>query len=156
MIIQIAIPRPNKISTSLPGTHKGTVQSGALLSPSSRHRETAPRNLGLLAMTSDDENSIYVGGLPYDCAEDELRRVFELYGVVVAVKPIRGRAVKVNEVKSRTAAGRLNHGREGFRRGDRDMARDMRRDRDNDYDNRRDQFRDHTRERVHESAKIIP
>ncbi|GAB2210529.1 hypothetical protein Droror1_Dr00015796 [Drosera rotundifolia] len=137
-------------------------------------------------MTIDDENSIYVGGLPYDCSEDELRRVFELYGAVVAVKiindrgvggkcygfvtftnprsaidaisdmngrPIRGRAVKVNEVKSRTAAGRLSHGREGFRRGDRDMVRNRRRDRDNNYDNRRDQFRDHAREHEHESER---
>ncbi|KAJ8442350.1 hypothetical protein Cgig2_018606 [Carnegiea gigantea] len=37
-------------------------------------------------MTMDDENSIYVGGLPYECTESQLRRVFELYGSVVAVK----------------------------------------------------------------------
>lgn len=37
-------------------------------------------------MTIDDESSIYVGGLPYDATEDSVRRVFDSYGEVVAVK----------------------------------------------------------------------
>lgn len=37
-------------------------------------------------MTIDDESSVYVGGLPYDATEDRVRRVFELYGSVIAVK----------------------------------------------------------------------
>lgn len=39
-------------------------------------------------MTIDDESSIYVGGLPYDASEDSIRRVFEFYGSVVAVRVI--------------------------------------------------------------------
>lgn len=37
-------------------------------------------------MTIDDDNSVYVGGLPYDADEESIRRVFDLYGHVVAVK----------------------------------------------------------------------
>ena len=37
-------------------------------------------------MTIDDESSVYVGGLPYDATEETVRRVFELYGNVIAVK----------------------------------------------------------------------
>lgn len=37
-------------------------------------------------MTIDDESSIYVGGLPYDATENSVRRVFDSYGDVVAVK----------------------------------------------------------------------
>ncbi|XP_057536048.1 glycine-rich RNA-binding protein RZ1A-like isoform X2 [Amaranthus tricolor] len=44
-------------------------------------------------MTVDDENSIYVGGLPYECTEPQLRRAFELYGSIVSVKIINDRVV---------------------------------------------------------------
>lgn len=44
-------------------------------------------------MTLDDENSVYVGGLPYDCNESQLRRAFDLYGSIVAVKIINDRGV---------------------------------------------------------------
>ena len=37
-------------------------------------------------MTIDDDRSIYIGGLPYNASEDTLRRVFNLYGSIVAVK----------------------------------------------------------------------
>lgn len=37
-------------------------------------------------MTIDDDNSIYVGGLPYNATEDSIRKVFNLYGAIVAVK----------------------------------------------------------------------
>lgn len=39
-------------------------------------------------MTIDDDRSIYIGGLPYNASEDTLRRVFNLYGSIVAVKII--------------------------------------------------------------------
>ncbi|CAO2840759.1 unnamed protein product [Amaranthus hypochondriacus] len=37
-------------------------------------------------MMVDDENSIFVGGLPYECTKAQLRRAFELYGSIVSVK----------------------------------------------------------------------
>lgn len=37
-------------------------------------------------MTIDDENSVYVGGLPYDATEESIRKAFDFYGRVVAVK----------------------------------------------------------------------
>ncbi|CAL9773010.1 unnamed protein product [Musa acuminata subsp. burmannicoides] len=37
-------------------------------------------------MTLDDDKSIYVGGLPYDCTQEDLRRAFDLYGAIVDVK----------------------------------------------------------------------
>lgn len=37
-------------------------------------------------MTIDDDSSIYVGGLPYDATEESVRKVFDIYGAVVAVK----------------------------------------------------------------------
>uniref|UniRef100_A0A9I9CJI2 RRM domain-containing protein n=1 Tax=Cucumis melo TaxID=3656 RepID=A0A9I9CJI2_CUCME len=45
-------------------------------------------------MTVDDDSSIYVGGLPYDATEDTLRRIFDLYGAVVAVKIINDRSTR--------------------------------------------------------------
>ncbi|KDP32339.1 hypothetical protein JCGZ_13264 [Jatropha curcas] len=39
-------------------------------------------------MTVDEENSIYVGGLPYNATEDTIRRVFDPYGSIVSVKII--------------------------------------------------------------------
>ncbi|GLU09791.1 hypothetical protein SLE2022_266320 [Rubroshorea leprosula] len=39
-------------------------------------------------MTIDDNNKVYIGGLPYDATEETLRRVFGIYGAVVAVKII--------------------------------------------------------------------
>ncbi|CAK9326610.1 unnamed protein product [Citrullus colocynthis] len=45
-------------------------------------------------MTVDDDSSIYVGGLPYDATEDSLRRIFDLYGAVVAVKIINDRTTR--------------------------------------------------------------
>ncbi|KAH6806630.1 hypothetical protein C2S53_015734 [Perilla frutescens var. hirtella] len=44
-------------------------------------------------MTVDDISSIYVGGLPYDITEEGLRRVFYVYGAVIAVKIINDRTV---------------------------------------------------------------
>ncbi|KAI5680643.1 hypothetical protein M9H77_01870 [Catharanthus roseus] len=44
-------------------------------------------------MTIDDDSSIYVGGLPYDATEESVRKVFDIYGAVVAVKIINDRTV---------------------------------------------------------------
>ncbi|XP_021741618.1 zinc finger CCCH domain-containing protein 25-like [Chenopodium quinoa] len=44
-------------------------------------------------MTIDDNKSVYVGGLPYDCSESQLRRAFDLYGSIIAVKIINDRGV---------------------------------------------------------------
>lgn len=42
-------------------------------------------------MTVDDENSVYVGGLPYDSTEDSIQRAFEIYGTIIAVKIVNDR-----------------------------------------------------------------
>ncbi|KAL8497985.1 hypothetical protein ACS0TY_021365 [Phlomoides rotata] len=44
-------------------------------------------------MTLDDNSSIYVGGLPYDISEEALRRVFYVYGSIIAIKIINDRSV---------------------------------------------------------------
>ncbi|KAH7848643.1 hypothetical protein Vadar_005551 [Vaccinium darrowii] len=44
-------------------------------------------------MTIDDDNSVYVGGLPYDADEESIRRVFDLYGHVVAVKIVNDHGI---------------------------------------------------------------
>ncbi|GJY81368.1 U1 small nuclear ribonucleoprotein 70 kDa isoform X2, partial [Tanacetum coccineum] len=37
-------------------------------------------------MTIDDENSIYVGNLPYEATEATIRTAFDIYGQIIAVK----------------------------------------------------------------------
>nr|GFA92450.1 U1 small nuclear ribonucleoprotein 70 kDa isoform X2 [Tanacetum cinerariifolium] len=37
-------------------------------------------------MTIDDENSIYVGNLPYEATEATIRAAFDIYGQIIAVK----------------------------------------------------------------------
>ncbi|XP_062148329.1 DEAD-box ATP-dependent RNA helicase 21 isoform X2 [Alnus glutinosa] len=65
-------------------------------------------------MTIDDESSIYVGGLPYDATEDSVRRVFDSYGEVVAVKIINDRSTRgkcygfVTFTNPRSADGAIN------------------------------------------------
>eukprot|EP00252_Welwitschia_mirabilis_P001893 TRINITY_DN11860_c0_g1_i1.p1 TRINITY_DN11860_c0_g1~~TRINITY_DN11860_c0_g1_i1.p1 ORF type:complete len:340 (+),score=82.54 TRINITY_DN11860_c0_g1_i1:347-1366(+) len=44
-------------------------------------------------MTVDDENSIYVGGLPYDSTEDSVRRAFEMYGTITGIKIVNDRKI---------------------------------------------------------------
>ncbi|KAL6221755.1 hypothetical protein ACLB2K_005150 [Fragaria x ananassa] len=94
-------------------------------------------------MTIDDESSVYVGGLPYDATEDTVRRVFDLYGAVVAVKIVndytsRGKCYgfvtfrsprsaidAINDMDGRTVDGRVvrvnevrsRGGRSGFSGG---------------------------------------
>ncbi|CAH2072321.1 unnamed protein product [Thlaspi arvense] len=45
-------------------------------------------------MTIDDNNSVYVGGLPYDIAEEDLRRVFSIYGTILNIKIVNDRSVR--------------------------------------------------------------
>ncbi|XP_059635008.1 uncharacterized protein LOC132277238 isoform X2 [Cornus florida] len=65
-------------------------------------------------MTIDDDKSVYVGGLPYDTTEDNVRKAFELYGSVVAVKIINDRGVGgkcygfVTFTNSRSAVDAIN------------------------------------------------
>ncbi|KAJ0933823.1 putative RNA recognition motif domain, nucleotide-binding alpha-beta plait domain superfamily [Helianthus annuus] len=44
-------------------------------------------------MTIDDENSVYVGNLPYESTEDTIRSAFDIYGQIIAVKIINDRGV---------------------------------------------------------------
>ncbi|KAM7276186.1 hypothetical protein ACFE04_018052 [Oxalis oulophora] len=39
-------------------------------------------------MTIDDDNSVYVGGFPYNATDDTLRRAFDTYGRILSVKII--------------------------------------------------------------------
>ncbi|KAF8097850.1 hypothetical protein N665_0280s0049 [Sinapis alba] len=45
-------------------------------------------------MTMDDNNSVYVGGLPYDITDEDLRRVFSPYGAVLNVKIVNDQSVR--------------------------------------------------------------
>lgn len=45
-------------------------------------------------MTMDDNNSVYVGGLPYDVTEEALRRVFSPYGTVHDIKIVNDQSVR--------------------------------------------------------------
>ncbi|ESQ42014.1 hypothetical protein EUTSA_v10014075mg [Eutrema salsugineum] len=45
-------------------------------------------------MTVDDNNSVYVGGLPYDVTDEALRRVFSIYGSVLNIKIVNDRSVR--------------------------------------------------------------
>ncbi|KAJ4910786.1 RNA-binding (RRM/RBD/RNP motifs) family protein [Raphanus sativus] len=42
----------------------------------------------------DDNNSVYVGGLPYDITEEALRRVFSPYGTVLDIKIVNDQSVR--------------------------------------------------------------
>lgn len=120
-------------------------------------------------MTIDDENSIYVGGLPYDITEDALRRAFDLYGAVVAVKIINDREVggkcygfvtftnprsavdAIMDMNGRTIGGRVVRVNEVRTRGARPYfhRENFRRDavKDGDWDRGRDRERDYIRDR---------
>ncbi|XP_015898165.3 uncharacterized protein LOC107431702 [Ziziphus jujuba] len=120
-------------------------------------------------MTIDDESSIYVGGLPYDATEDSVRRVFDLYGAVVAVKIIndygtRGKCYgfvtytnprsaidAINDMDGRTIDGRVVKVNEVKTRGGRsrfgresfrwNIERDRGRDQEREYDHDRERYR---------------
>lgn len=127
-------------------------------------------------MTVDDENSVYVGNLPYDATEDSIRSVFDLYGQIIAVKIINDRGVggkcygfvtftnprsavdAISDMDGRTVDGRVvkvnevksRGGRSNFGRDNfrRNNDRDMELDRGRDRDKERDygRVRDRSRE----------
>ncbi|CAN6442065.1 unnamed protein product [Victoria cruziana] len=121
-------------------------------------------------MTIDDDNSIYVGGLPYDATEESVRRAFDLYGAVVAVKIINDRHIggkcygfvtftnprsaidAINDMDGRTIGGRVVKVNEVRSRGGRpghmhERFRENERDMDWNRDRDRGRFQDHDRER---------
>ncbi|KAJ6355611.1 hypothetical protein OIU77_006071 [Salix suchowensis] len=108
-------------------------------------------------MTIDDERSIYIGGLPYNASEDTLRRVFNLYGSIVAVKIINNNGPRgkcygfVTFRNPRSVIDAINdmNGKTIDRRVVK--KRDRERGRDRDYDHDRDKHQqwhgDRSRER---------
>ncbi|MFQ6638365.1 hypothetical protein Gotur_015166 [Gossypium turneri] len=115
-------------------------------------------------MTIDDESSVYVGGLPYDATESSIRRVFSLYGAVVAVKIVNDHTTRgkcygfvtftnprsaydaINDMNGRTIDGRVVRVNEVTTRGGRsNFSRD--RPRRSEWDRGRDRERDHDRDR---------
>ncbi|XP_057968050.1 glycine-rich RNA-binding protein RZ1B isoform X2 [Malania oleifera] len=122
-------------------------------------------------MTIDDDSSIYVGGLPYDASEESIRRVFDLYGAVVAVKIINDRGVggkcygfvtftnprsavdAINDMNGRTIGGRVVRVNEVNTRGGRSsfsregFRRNSGRGVDSDRARDRDRDYDHDRDR---------
>ncbi|XP_022755090.1 uncharacterized protein DDB_G0284459-like [Durio zibethinus] len=120
-------------------------------------------------MTIDDESSVYVGGLPYDATEASIRRVFNLYGAVVAVKIVNDKSTRgkcygfvtftnprsaydaIDDMNGRTIGGRVvrvnevttRGGRSNFSRDrSRRSERDRGRDRERDYDRDRERYQD--------------
>ncbi|CAL5339363.1 unnamed protein product [Camellia sinensis] len=125
-------------------------------------------------MTIDDDNSVYVGGLPYDATEDSIRRVFDLYGHVVAVKVINDRGVggkcygfvtftnprsavdAINDMNGRTIDGRVVRVNEVKTRGGRsNVSREsFRRNSDKgDRDRSRDRDRDYDHDRNRDQSR---
>ncbi|KAJ4708353.1 putative RNA-binding family protein [Melia azedarach] len=128
-------------------------------------------------MTIDDESSVYVGGLPYSATEDSVRRVFNLYGSVVAVKIVNDRSTKgkcygfvtftnprsaidaINDMNGRTIDGRAVRVNEVTTRGGKSNSgreqfqhsdRDKGRERERDNDRHRDRYRDRYSDRSRE------
>lgn len=131
-------------------------------------------------MTVDDENSVYVGGLPYDSTEDTIQRAFEIYGTIIAVKIVNDRefggkcygfvtftnpraAVNaINDMDGRAIGGRTvrvnevksKSSRATFARENqfRDRIRDRDRDRDREREDR-DEDREQKREQQREHVR---
>ncbi|ESR64267.1 RRM domain-containing protein [Citrus sinensis] len=128
-------------------------------------------------MTIDDESSVYVGGLPYSANEDSVRKVFDKYGSVVAVKIVNDRSTRgkcygfvtfgnprsavdaINDMNGRTIDGRVVRVSEVATRGrksnsGRDQFRHGHRHKGRDRDNNRhrdryqDRYNDRSRERT--------
>ncbi|WCJ29714.1 RNA-binding (RRM/RBD/RNP motifs) family protein [Euphorbia peplus] len=120
-------------------------------------------------MTVDDDNSIYVGGLPYTSTEDSLHRVFAPYGPIIAVKIINDNTTRgkcygfvtyrnprsvidaINDMDGKTIDGRVVRVNEVTTRGGRsNFGRERFRrnlDRGMDLSRGRDQVRDYDRDR---------
>ncbi|XP_065047443.1 uncharacterized protein LOC135678490 [Musa acuminata AAA Group] len=122
-------------------------------------------------MTLDDDKSIYVGGLPYDCTQEDLRRAFDLYGAIVDVKIINDRQVggkcygfvtfrnprsavdAIMDMNGRKIGGRAVRVNEVHTRGGRpNFQREnfhRNADRDDDWERGRERERDHIQDRDH-------
>ncbi|XP_057995663.1 uncharacterized protein LOC110639554 [Hevea brasiliensis] len=120
-------------------------------------------------MTVDDDNSIYVGGLPYNATEDTVRRVFGPYGAIVAVKIINDHGTRgkcygfvtfrnprsvidaINDMNGKTIDGRVVRVNGVNTRGGRsNFGRDRFRhnmERGVEWDRGRDRERDYDRDR---------
>ncbi|XP_065848980.1 uncharacterized protein [Euphorbia lathyris] len=120
-------------------------------------------------MTVDDDNSIYVGGLPYTATDDTLRRVFGPYGAIIAVKIINDHTTRgkcygfvtfrnprsvidaINDMDGKTVDGRVVRVNEVTTRGGRsNFGRERFRrnlDRGMDSGRGRDRVRDYDRDR---------
>ncbi|KAF2310712.1 hypothetical protein GH714_016523 [Hevea brasiliensis] len=120
-------------------------------------------------MTVDDDNSIYVGGLPYNATEDTVRRVFGPYGAIVAVKIINDHGTRgkcygfvtfrnprsvidaINDMNGKTIDGRVVRVNGVTTRGGRsNFGRDRFRhnmERGVEWDRGRDRERDYDRDR---------
>lgn len=128
-------------------------------------------------MTIADDNSVYVGGLPYDATEDSIRKAFDLYGRVRAVKIVNDRGVggkcygfvtftnprsaedAIKDMNGRTIDGRAVKVSEvKTRNGRSNLGRDnFRRNPESgtDWDRGRDRDRDtnHDRDRFHDRPR---
>ncbi|OMO57941.1 hypothetical protein COLO4_34973 [Corchorus olitorius] len=118
-------------------------------------------------MTIDDGSSVYVGGLPYDATESNIRRIFSSYGDVIAVKIVNDQTTRgkcygfvtfrnprsaydaINDMDGRKIGGRVVRVNEvNTRAGRSSFNRD--RPRLSGWDRRQDRDRDHNRDRERE------
>ncbi|KAK1399971.1 Zinc finger CCCH domain-containing protein 25 [Heracleum sosnowskyi] len=126
-------------------------------------------------MTIADGNSVYVGGLPYDANEDSIRKAFDLYGRVCAVKIVNDRGVggkcygfvtftnprsaedAIKDMNGRTIDGRpVKVSEVKNRNGRSNLGRDsFRRDPESgaEWDRGRDRDKIHDRDRFHERPR---
>ncbi|XP_002529347.3 zinc finger CCCH domain-containing protein 25 [Ricinus communis] len=136
-------------------------------------------------MRVDDDNSIYVGSLPYSATEDTIRRVFGPYGSIVSVKIINDHGTRgkcycfvtfrnprsvsdaINDMNGKTIDGRVvrvngvttRGGRTDFSRErlrcNTERSLDRGRDRERDYDRDRDWFREQYSDRSREHGRSL-
>lgn len=126
-------------------------------------------------MTIADGNSVYVGGLPYDANEDSIRKAFDLYGRVCAVKIVNDRGVggkcygfvtftnprsaedAIKDMNGRTIDGRLVKVSEvKTRNGRSNLGRESFRPNPEsraEWDRGRDRDKNHDRDRFHERPR---
>ncbi|KAG8058454.1 hypothetical protein GUJ93_ZPchr0002g24435 [Zizania palustris] len=136
-------------------------------------------------MSVNEENSVYVGGLPYEANEEMLREAFSRFGTIASVKVINDQRVRgkcygfvtfthadaaqhailgmdgkrinrrVVRVNEVRTRGARDFGRDGFRR---EPGRDGywdRRDRERSYDRDRDPYHDRDSDRSREHDRDI-
>ncbi|XP_042398483.1 U1 small nuclear ribonucleoprotein 70 kDa-like isoform X2 [Zingiber officinale] len=120
-------------------------------------------------MTIDDEKSIYVGGLPYECTQEDLHRAFDLYGAIMDVKIVNDRHVggkcygfvtfrnprsavdAITDMNGRKIGGRVVRVNEVHTRGGRPNfhRENFHRDEEDYWDRDRERVREKERERDH-------